>query len=129
MLQGVFKPVSVKVGYEVLSGNEIDGQFKTPLATLHKFNGWADRFLRTPTDGLEDLYLALNGKVGPVKWLLIYHDFNAESSSAHYGDEFDFQFLYAAPWKQGFGFKGAFYSADEHLTDVRKIWIFTSYKI
>jgi hypothetical protein len=129
MAQGVFKPLSVKLGYEVLSGNETDGQFKTPLATLHKFNGWADRFLQTPSSGLEDLYLAVNGKVGPVRWLLVYHDFNAESVGNHYGDEFDFQFLYAAPWKQEFGLKGAFYSADKHSTDVSKIWFFTSYKI
>ena len=129
MAQGVFKPLSVKVGYEVLSGSETDGQFKTPLATLHKFNGWADRFLRTPTNGLEDLYLALNGKVGPVKWMAVYHDFSAESSSTDYGDEFDFQFLYTAPWKQGFGLKGAFYNAEEHSTDTRKIWVCTTFKI
>ena len=129
MAQGVFKPVSVKLGYEVLGGSVKDGQFKTPLATLHKFNGWADKFLGTPANGLKDLFLALNGKVGPVKWLAVYHDFSAESSSTDYGDEFDFQFLYKAPWKQGFGLKGAFYNAEEHSTDTRKIWIFTTFKI
>ena len=129
MVQGVFKPLSVKLGYEVLSGNEEDGRFTTPLATLHKFNGWADKFLNTPTDGLKDLYLTLNGKVGPVKWLATYHDFGAESSSTDYGGEFDFQFLYTAPWKQGFGFKGALYSADEFSTDTNKFWIFTTFKI
>jgi hypothetical protein len=129
MAQGVFEPLSVKVGYEMLSGNEADGQFATPLATLHKFNGWADRFLRTPTQGLEDLYVALDGKVGPVSWLVVYHDFSAESTSAHYGNEIDAQLLYTAPWKQRFGLKSAFYSADEHSTDVRKIWVFTAFKI
>ena len=129
MAQGVFKPLSVKLGYEVLSGNEVDGKFSTPLATLHKFNGWADKFLTTPTDGLKDLYLALNGKVGPVKWFAIYHDFSAESTSTNYGGELDFQFLYTAPWKQGFGLKGALFSADEFSTDTNKFWIFTSYKI
>ena len=29
---------------------------QTPLATLHKFNGWADLFLTTPNAGLEDAY-------------------------------------------------------------------------
>ena len=132
MVQGVFKPVSVKLGYEVLSGNPRDGRFSTPLATLHKFNGWADKFLNTPINGLKDLYLALDGKIGPVKWVAVYHDFSAENSDAangDYGDELDFQFLYSAPWKQGFGFKGALYSANDFSTDTNKFWIFTTYKI
>ena len=33
-----------------------DGQLQTPLATLHAFNGWADMFLTTPANGLQDLY-------------------------------------------------------------------------
>jgi len=129
MVQGVFKPLSVKLGYEVLSGSPEDGRFTTPLATLHKFNGWADKFLNTPVTGLEDLYLALNGQVGGVKWLAVYHDFSSESESVNYGGELDFQFLYTAPWKQGFGLKGAMYSADEFSTDTNKFWIFTTFKI
>ncbi len=129
MAAGVFKPVTVKVGYEVLGGSVTDGQFSTPLATLHKFNGWADRFLRTPVDGLEDLYLQLLGKVGPVAWTVVYHSFGADTGGANYGDELDFNFGYTAPWKQGFGFKGAFYNADEFSVDISKIWLWTSFKI
>jgi hypothetical protein len=79
--------------------------------------------------GLKDLYLALNGKLGPVKWMAVYHDFSAESTSTDFGGELDFQFLYTAPWKQGFGLKGALYSADEFSTDTDKIWVFTTFKI
>ena len=129
MAGGAFKPLTVKLGYEVLGGSETDGQFRTPLATLHKFNGWADRFLNTPTNGLQDLYLSLNGKVGPVAWMVVYHAFGADTGGAKYGDEFDFNFGYTAPWKQSFGFKAAFYNADEFSVDVTKLWLFTSYKI
>ena len=56
-----FKPVTLKVGNEVLGGDAATennkGAFITPLATLHKFNGWADKFLNTPGDGLEDLLM------------------------------------------------------------------------
>ncbi|MEJ2582793.1 MAG: hypothetical protein P8127_14345, partial [Acidobacteriota bacterium] len=49
----LFGQVNLAVGYEVLgSGN--NGSFTTPLATLHKFNGWTDKFLNTPGDGLTD---------------------------------------------------------------------------
>ncbi|MCY7340167.1 MAG: hypothetical protein LH465_09520, partial [Sphingomonas bacterium] len=45
-------------GYEVLGAD--DGRpltsVQTPLATLHKFQGWADKFLTTPPDGIRDLY-------------------------------------------------------------------------
>ncbi|MFT5806450.1 MAG: hypothetical protein ACI9LG_000713 [Moritella dasanensis] len=40
-----------------------DYGFATPLATLHKFNGWSDQFLNTPTQGLADLYLSVSSKV------------------------------------------------------------------
>jgi hypothetical protein len=44
--------MNLKIGFEVLGGSPEDGRFLTPLATLHKFNGWADLFLGTPENGL-----------------------------------------------------------------------------
>lgn len=120
--------VTIKGGWEVLSGSPEDGQFRTPLATLHKFNGWADKFLATPPDGLEDLYLGVSGKAGHFGWGAIYHDFSAESASLDYGTEFDLLLTYKAPWGQGFGLKGAFYSADEFAVDTDKVWVYTTYK-
>ena len=42
--------LSAGLGWEVLGGDEDEpGEaFRTPLATLHAFNGWADQFLTTP---------------------------------------------------------------------------------
>ena len=119
--------VTVKLGFEVLEGSARDGRFNTPLATLHKFNGWADKFLATPTGGLEDFYLSVGGKVGQVGWVAIYHDFSAENGGASYGEELDVQVTYKAPWGQGFGFKGAFYDADTFATDTDKLMLWTSY--
>ena len=127
MLGGGYQGFTAKLGYEVLGGNPEDGKFTTPLATLHKFNGWADKFLSTPTNGLRDLYISASGPGGPVSWAVIFHDFGADSGGAHYGTEIDFQATYTAPWKQGFGFKGAYYSADELATDTFKVWLWTTY--
>ena len=55
---GTFRQYSVGVGYEVMEGNGVRG-FSTPLATLHKFDGWADKFLTTPPNGLERRYVTL----------------------------------------------------------------------
>lgn len=86
---------TAKVGYEVLEGNGTSA-FQTPLATLHAFNGWADKFLTTPANGLEDIYASLSYKVPTgASWIkgtelvVAYHDFQAEHTSADYGTEWD----------------------------------------
>ncbi len=127
LLGAKLKAVTVKLGFEVLEGSPRSGQFNTPLATLHKFNGWADKFLSTPTHGLEDLYLSVGGKAGKVGWAAIYHDFSAENIGVDYGQELDVQLTYKAPWGQGFGFKGAFYERDRFATDTDKLMFWTTY--
>ncbi len=141
MAGAALKPVTLKIGYEVLGGDaaltDNKGRFLTPLATLHKWNGWADKFLGTPGAGLNDMYFLASGKIGPVKGLAVYHIFTADDGDADYGKEFDIQFTYKASWKQTFGLKGAFYSTDAadpipgaaHSVDTNKIWVFTAYSI
>ena len=80
--------MTIKVGYEVLEADDGVG-FATPLATLYKWQGWADKFLTTPGDGIEDAYVSVGGKLGPVKLAAVYHDFQAESSSTDFGTELD----------------------------------------
>ena len=116
-----------KVGLEVLEGDPNDGRFLTPLATLHKFNGWADIFLNTPSTGLEDRYLQILGKAGAVSWTAIYHDFTSNTGNFGYGTEIDAQLVYTTRWNQAFGLKGAFYDADTLARDIDKIWLWTSY--
>ncbi len=48
-------PYAIGAGVEILEGTGSKG-FTTPLATLHKFQGWADKFLTTPADGIDDRY-------------------------------------------------------------------------
>ena len=54
LLEGgiVFNGITIKLGYEVLGSDDGQRGFATPLATLHKFNGWSDQFLGTPDQGL-----------------------------------------------------------------------------
>lgn len=90
-------------GYELLGSDAgatgIAGSFafQTPFATLHKFNGWADKFLTTPGTGIQDYYAGVAytvpkvGKVGPLVASFIYHRFSSDRLSIHYGDEYDAQ--------------------------------------
>jgi len=47
---------NVGVGFEQLGSDDGVIAVSTPLATLHKFNGFADAFLTTPAGGLQDTY-------------------------------------------------------------------------
>ncbi len=117
--------LSFGLAWESLGGdqNVAAASFVTPLATLHAFQGWADKFLGTPNEGIEDLYLTVKGKAG--KWNLtgVYHDFSAESGSADWGTEFDVSAGRKLSDRYGVLFKAAFYDADLHATDTTKFWI------
>ena len=103
--------------------------FQTPLATLHKFQGWADQFLGTPGGGIEDAYLGATAKAFGATWKVFYHDFSVESGSGDYGQELDA----AALWKIGKYYsvllKVAAYEADSSnlsgagSVDVTKAWV------
>jgi hypothetical protein len=115
--------------WEVLGGAG-DGQraFATPLATLHKWNGWADRFLQTPTAGLETLYLRAKGPLGErLGWTIVYHDFSADEGDLDFGSEIDAELTFSAPWGQTFALKVADYSAEDVFTDTRKLMVWTAY--
>ncbi len=86
---------TAKVGYDVFEGNGTVA-FQTPLATGHKFQGFADVFLTTPADGLENFHISVNYKSKPFAFLskgvsvtAAWHDFEAENSSTDMGSEFD----------------------------------------
>lgn len=94
-LSGNVKPFAFGVGYEVLGSGRNDSApgrvgFKTPLATLHAFNGWADMFLTTPDAGLRDLYafaqVTLPGQM-PLRF--VYHKLDADNGGADFGHEYD----------------------------------------
>lgn len=119
--------LALSVGWERLGGSPRNGQFNTPLATLHAFNGWADKFLSTPAKGLEDLYLRAVGPLGPVTWMLVYHEFRAAAGSERYGNEIDFQLTWTSAWSQGFMVRGAVYVADDFAADTTKLWAQTTY--
>jgi hypothetical protein len=120
---------SLKVGYEVLEGNGQAGhEFRTPLATLHALNGWADKFLSTPVNGLQDTYIAGSAKVSKGTLALILHDFSADTGSTDYGTEIDF----VAKWPLGKHYsvlgKIAIYDGDSEAAgglaqDTTKAWL------
>jgi len=54
-----YSNLSLSGGFEALGGDNGNIAFSTPLATLHKWNGWVNIFLNTPVEGLQDTYAKL----------------------------------------------------------------------
>jgi len=126
--------ITTKLGYEVLGSDDSAYGFSTPLATLHKFNGWSDQFLGTPQQGLVDAYISISGKALKGKWALIYHDFEADDPSAgidDLGDEIDLLFARKFAKHYNAGIKYASYSAGDTAAgkvDTDKLWLWVGAK-
>jgi hypothetical protein len=117
-------------GYEVLGADKGVAltSFQTPLATLFKFQGWADKFLTTPPNGVRDLYGSVGygvKQIGPAKGVTlqaIYHRFNSDRLSQHQGNEIDL--LASAKFgKTLVSVRYADYDADTFATDTHKLWL------
>ena len=117
---------SVGLGLESLGGNPDPGEaFRTPLATLHAFNGWADKFLVTPNAGIDDSYISLNVPLGEWKLTAVYHDFAAEIGGGDHGTEIDLSAARKLAERYSLLLKSAFFSADSAsaYTDTDKFWV------
>lgn len=87
--------MSFGAGFEFLGGDGTTG-FTTPLATVHKFNGFADLFAGNSLglggglpQGLKDLYASFGFKAGDVPVKVFYHHFETENVSDYLGYEID----------------------------------------
>ena len=118
------KTGGLTLGYEVL-GSDHNVGFKTPLATLHAFNGWADLFLATPATGLRDIYAKASATLpGEVSLLAFYHKFTAARGGASFGDEFDVQLSRKFAKRFTATAKYADFRRDSPaFANVRKLWL------
>jgi hypothetical protein len=95
-----FEAAAKLAGFDLAAGMETLGAdngrgVQTPLATLHKFNGWADVFLTTPPGGLQDGYLSLGRKFPELSAIpglnasIALHRFRSSDGGLRYGEELD----------------------------------------
>ncbi len=123
--------LEAEIGYELLGGNGTSA-VTTPLATLHAFQGWADRFLATPARGLADGYAKLGygfGAAGPFTRLdltAVYHAFSTDAGSADLGNETDLS-LVARTERLALTLKYASFDGDAPLADADKAWLSLEY--
>ncbi len=137
----------IRVGHEVLEGNGVNA-LQTPLATVHAFNGWADKFVggpggsQTPPGGIEDTSITLQilglfgHVIGKNKLVVNYHDYSTDSSYmqggnriSDYGDEWGVLWGKPIGKKLLFAVKYAdFNSEDGFSSDTQKFWTLLQYR-
>lgn len=81
--------ITLKGAVEELGANGAQS-FQTPYGTNHKFQGWADKFLVTPVNGVRDINATLAAKPFGIKTAFVYHNFQSVTNSIDYGNEYDF---------------------------------------
>ena len=132
---GPVKALVLKASYELLEGNGGADRFVTILGTNHAFQGWADRFLVTPGNGIEDIYVTAVVKAFGAKFIASYHDLSSDKDSYDYGSEIDL--LAVKTFKEHYtvGLKYSDYNADQNASntgaqaaDTSKFWAFVQLK-
>jgi hypothetical protein len=115
-------------GFERLDGERsVPGRaFQTPLATLHAFQGWADKFLTTPPQGIDDLYVLARAKIAGFSLTAVYHDFDAAAIDRNYGSEWDLSATRTFSKRYEVMLKAADYRASSFATDTTKWWLMAS---
>ncbi|WP_395397557.1 hypothetical protein WBP07_23725 [Novosphingobium sp. BL-8A] len=128
------KDWKLNAGYEALgaSGGQSAGtaltSFQTPLGTNFKFQGWADKFLTTPANGVRDLYFSGGygwKQLGPLSAVAlqgIWHRFDSDRLRQHYGNEVDL-LASAKVRKTTIALRYAHYDAHALATDTDKYWV------
>jgi hypothetical protein len=136
LLEGGFKwrKTRFNFGREVLGEDHANGRFTTPLATLHKFQGWSDVFLGggsgNVSGGIEDRYIQAKRDFYGVKTSVVYHQFSADrtiSGGNQFGREYGLSFT--LPHTYGsVSLKMSRYQAQNFGSDTSKLWLTLSGK-
>lgn len=135
-----------RVDQELLSSNDGQYAFYTPLGTNHLFQGWIDQFAAsTPAHGMKDTYITAGGKWQDLTLLTEYHWFDSDKnykttgdatsgpfSGNRYGTEWDVSAAYAINKQLVTKVEyGKFRESDRYLTgsyrDVDELWLTATY--
>lgn len=126
-----FDAFGAKVGYEVLGSDDGKAGFITPLATLHAFNGWTDKFLfggkGNWENGLVDTHFIVTAKLAGLKLLAKYHKFDSDYGDIDMGKEWGVAATYPFAKYYSVGVKYASFSGADagygFSNDTDKLWL------
>jgi len=117
---GLFESVTAKVAYAVLEGDGGTDVFQMPFGTNHAFQGWSDKFLVTPKDGVEDFWVSLGTSIKGVNITALYHDFTSDNLDYDYGSELDLLIVKGFANRYKLGVKISNYWDDRNATNLAR---------
>jgi hypothetical protein len=88
-----YKGWTAKLSRDVLEGDATrpGRHYTRPLNVVHFYLGWAEKFAPLPATGVEDTFLTVSGPLPlEMRASLVFHYFDSEATSRHYGQEWDF---------------------------------------
>lgn len=112
---------------EKLSGDGTTA-FQMPLASF-AFNGYADKFITTPVNGLDDYCIGARYLLREGELSLQYHQYQSDNNLIHYGDEVDVLITQIVSKKVSLLVKLGNYSAKDFSQDTRRFWLGISYTL
>lgn len=135
---------SIRADQELLGSNNGTYAFQTPFGTNHLFQGWVDKFLTTPKEGLRDSFVTAAYKYSNFVFSGEYHLFNSDADfnkvggdmGNKYGTEVDAAVTYN--YSKNISTKieyGKFSEGDQYLAtasrfrDTNKFWLTAMYAL
>lgn len=127
-----YKKVQMGLRHEQLSQKN-GVAFITPLATVHKFQGWADQFLLTPSVGLIDNSISVKWRSRPWTVDARYHWFKSQRSSFAIAEEADVDFIFSPNRKHEFKIRIADFKPSKGQSiktdSVKKLFVMYAYNM
>lgn len=100
-----FDNFNMRIDQELLSSNDSKYAFQTPFGTNHLFQGWVDKFLATPVEGIKDTFVTATYRYDDFLFFADYHVFKSDedfhtvgSGAATNGNKYGTEWNVAATW-------------------------------
>ncbi len=146
---------SIRADQELLSSNDSKYAFQTPFGTNHLFQGWVDKFLATPRQGIQDTFVTATYKWDDLQFFADYHIIKSDedfytvgSGTARNGSKYGTEWNVAATYNIDKNWMAKFeygkFSEDDHyaaaantansvagnrgrIRDTEKLWLTAMY--
>lgn len=76
---------NIRIDQEKLSSNDGKYAFQTPFGTNHLFQGWVDKFLATPKEGIQDTFITATYRLDDFLFFADYHFIDSDKDFSKVG--------------------------------------------
>lgn len=131
---------SLRADQELLSSNDSQYAFQSPFGTNHLFQGWVDKLLTTPKQGIRDTFITATYQYGNLGLFADYHWIHSDErfakSGSGFGDTYGTEWNAAASYQYSKQIAakleyGRFSESDQYaagrIKDAEKVWLTASY--